>query len=267
MVDYIHKYSDQEAKRLYDQASILEPYIHRNIVYKAGEMILEVGCGVGAQSIVLARNNPTARFTSIDSDAGSIDRAKEISKRLGLSNIEFHTIDLLKMPFKENTFDHVFICFVLEHLPDAKVALGKLREVLKNNGTITITEGYGKSERYFPITAASRVVWDSYFKLHTNKGGNPYIGENLYGLLSDVGFNDIKTSPVEIVGDNNSVTLKKKLLSELILPAFNGIKEEVLENGYVDKATWEKGMQDFKNIINDESGLFCYSWLQAIAKK
>jgi len=50
--------------------------LHFDTVYPAGSNVLEAGCGVGAQTIILARNSPNAKFTAIDVSKESLRAAK-----------------------------------------------------------------------------------------------------------------------------------------------------------------------------------------------
>lgn len=52
--DYVHGYSPQEGARLMDQASTLAELLHFDTAYPAGSLVLEAGCGVGAQTVTLA---------------------------------------------------------------------------------------------------------------------------------------------------------------------------------------------------------------------
>ena len=52
-----------------------------------------------------------------------------------MSNAGFVRADILALPFAAESFDHVFLCFVLEHLPDTGAALAALRRVLRPGGT------------------------------------------------------------------------------------------------------------------------------------
>ena len=63
---YVHGYSKEESNRLVDQANTLADLLHKDIKYPAGKKVLEAGCGVGAQTLMLASNNPSANITSID---------------------------------------------------------------------------------------------------------------------------------------------------------------------------------------------------------
>jgi ubiquinone/menaquinone biosynthesis C-methylase UbiE len=91
---------------------------------------------VGAQTVTLAQRSPDARFTSIDISAESIAEARRRSDRAGLSNVEFREADIFALPFNAESFDHVFVCFVLEHLSRPLEALAILKRMLRPGGTI-----------------------------------------------------------------------------------------------------------------------------------
>ena len=131
---YVHGYEARENERLVDQATTLADILHSDIVYPAGSKVLEVGCGVGAQTIILAHNSPNAKFTSIDVSKESLRAAKERVSSQGFVNVTFQQSDIFHMPYDDNSFDHLFLCFVLEHLSNPIEALLCLRRVLKPGG-------------------------------------------------------------------------------------------------------------------------------------
>jgi cyclopropane fatty-acyl-phospholipid synthase-like methyltransferase len=55
---YVHGYSEREALRLHDQAMTLEELLHSDTHYQPGEKVLEAGCGIGAQTVILSKNSP-----------------------------------------------------------------------------------------------------------------------------------------------------------------------------------------------------------------
>ena len=63
---YVHGYDHRENMRLQDQASTLVELLHSDTSYPAGCRVLEAGCGVGAQTVTLAKNSPNALITSVD---------------------------------------------------------------------------------------------------------------------------------------------------------------------------------------------------------
>ena len=74
---YVHGYKSRENERLQDQAGALVDLLHHDTAYPAGSGVLEVGCGIGAQTLILAKRSPGARFTSIDISADSLATAKQ----------------------------------------------------------------------------------------------------------------------------------------------------------------------------------------------
>ena len=66
MNKYVHGYSEIEANRLNNQADSLAALIHYDTIWEAGSLILEAGCGVGAQTKTVAPQNPNSQFISID---------------------------------------------------------------------------------------------------------------------------------------------------------------------------------------------------------
>ncbi|GAA3289628.1 hypothetical protein GCM10020295_01960 [Streptomyces cinereospinus] len=59
---YVHGYSEREAARLGDQAETLAALVHRGTAYPAGSRVLEIGCGVGAQTVHLAQASPGGTY-------------------------------------------------------------------------------------------------------------------------------------------------------------------------------------------------------------
>ena len=110
---YVHGYHRRENERLQDQAGALVDLLHSDTSYTAGSVVLEVGCGVGAQTLTLARRSPDARFTSIDVSSDSIAEASRRAQLAGLTNVEFRQADIFALPFSPESFDHIFLCFVL----------------------------------------------------------------------------------------------------------------------------------------------------------
>jgi len=83
---YVHGYSDREAMRLNDQADTLDNIIHNDTIFSKDSFVLEAGCGVGAQTKIIATKNSDSRFLSVDLSEDSIIEAKKIIEALNISN-------------------------------------------------------------------------------------------------------------------------------------------------------------------------------------
>ena len=109
--------------------------------------------------------------------------------------------DLRALPFPDASFDHVFVCFVLEHLPDVDSALSELRRVLRSAGSLTVVEGDHGSTAFHPDDPAAREIIRCQAALQRAKGGDADIGRRLYPLLSAAAFQTIRVSPRQVYVD------------------------------------------------------------------
>jgi len=101
MRQYVHGYSQPESQRLSDQANTLAEIIHNEIVYQPGELILEAGCGVGAQTVYLAKNSPRSNFICIDQSPSSIQPAEQRTRQNKLDNVKFRHMDIFDLDFPD----------------------------------------------------------------------------------------------------------------------------------------------------------------------
>ena len=129
--DYVHGYSEEETKRLNDQAKTVSDLLHWDSIWEDGALILEAGCGVGAQTKIICSSNPASNFIAVDLSEKSLSQANEMVKKNDIKNVEFKQADVFDLPFDDACFDHVFICFLLEHLKSPEVALKEFKRVLK----------------------------------------------------------------------------------------------------------------------------------------
>src|SRR5438105_7349057 len=183
---YVHGYSTREWERLTDQGNALSELLHQDTKYPAGSAVLECGCGTGAQTVFLASRNPEARIVSVDVSAASLEQARRRIQAAGHRHVEFHQASIFELPFDDAHFDHVFLCFVLEHLAEPATALKAVQRVLRREGSITVIEGDHGSWFCYPQTAeASRAV-QCLVEVQAKLGGDSLIGApSLSAALGD----------------------------------------------------------------------------------
>jgi ubiquinone/menaquinone biosynthesis C-methylase UbiE len=204
---YVHGYGASEVHRLQDQATTLVDLLHADTGYPAGAQVLEAGCGIGAQTITLASRSPQAHFTSIDVSADSLARARQSAAAAGLTNVIFQQADIFSLPFARHSFDHVFVCFVLEHLPRPLEALTILGGLLRPGGTITVIEGDHGSACFHPDSHYARKAISSQVALQARAGGDATIGRRLFPLLVAAGFATPRVSPRMVYVDASKPSL------------------------------------------------------------
>jgi SAM-dependent methyltransferase len=263
---YVHGYDLREALRLQDQAASLVELLHSDTVYPDGAEVLEPGCGVGAQTLTLARNSPGARITSLDVSESSLAQAREAVRRAGLANVALERGDIFELAASGRRFDHVFLCFVLEHLAQPVEALKALRAVLRPGGTITSIEGDHGSTFFHPDSALARAAVGCQVELQARAGGDAMIGRALYPLLDAAGFETIRVSPRMVYVDGSKPHLAEGFTRRTFTAMIEGVRAPALAAGLMDETAFDRGVADLHRAA-EEDGVFCYTFFKAVAVK
>ena len=265
-MDYVHGYSNRENSRLHDQANTLTELLHHDTTYPPGSRVLEAGCGVGAQTVILARNNPEASIVSIDISGESIEKARILAEKEGLANVGFQVADIFNLPFEDETFDHVFICFVLEHLKNPLDALQSVKRVIKKGGTITVIEGDHGSSYFYPRSDEAMQTVKCLIDIQELLGGNSLIGREIYPLLNRAGFKNVNASPRMVYVDSSKPDLVEGFTKNTFNAMVEGVRDQALELKMIDEKTWTKGISDLYMAAGQE-GTFCYTFFKGTATK
>lgn len=263
---YVHGYHPRESERLQDQAGTLVELLHSDTLYPADSMVLEAGCGVGAQTVTLARNSPGARITSIDISADSVKEAKAKADAAGLTNVQFRQADIFALPFDPESFDHVFVCFVLEHLPRPVEALIALKTLLRPGGTITVIEGDHGSAYFHPDSAAARQAIRCQVELQRRAGGNAMIGRQVYPLLVGAGFDAVHVSPRMVYVDSSRPHLVDGFTKKTFTAMVEGVRESAIESRIVEPELFDAGVRALYRTA-EADGVFCYTFFKGVGEK
>jgi len=235
-------------------------------MYPPGSRVLEAGCGVGAQTVILARNSPEASITSIDISAESIEKSRQLAENEGLTNVWFQVADIFNLPYEDETFDHVFICFVLEHLKSQLDALQSVKRVIKKGGTITVIEGDHGSSYFYPRSDEGMRTIQCLIDIQELLGGNSLIGRELYPLLNKAGFKNVSISPRMVYVDSSKPELVEGFTKNTFNAMVEGVREKALELKMIDEETWNKGISDLYRAAG-EDGTFCYTFFKGTATR
>ncbi len=266
MKDYVHGYSKKETIRLNDQADSIEELIHHDTVWDEGSSILEVGCGVGAQTKIIARRNPGSNFISIDISQNSLRQAEELISSLNISNVKFRQADIFSLPFEDDFFDSVFVCHVLEHLTDPREALLELKRVLKPNGSIMVIEGDHGSAYFYPESTEAMKAIQCQVELQRQKNGDANIGRKLYPILKAGGYQNISISPRMVYVDDSHPELVEGFTKNTFTSMIEGIAQEAVRKKLISAKEMTKGIQDLYTTA-DGNGTFCYTFFKGTATK
>ncbi len=263
---YLHGYSPLEQDRLRRQAEFAEHTVYRNIDLTEVQNLLEVGCGVGAQTSILLRRYPKIKITGIDLNEEQLASAKQALDELPFAKGRYtiQKMDAQNMDFSAHSFDGAFLCWILEHVPDPLQILNEVRRVLRPGAVIYITEVVNSSFFLDPYSPNLWKYWMAFNDYQFDGAGDPFVGAKLGNFLSAVGFQKIKTEVITWHLDNRQPEKRRKIIeywAELLLSA----SDQLVKAGYVTQEVVDAGMLELKKAQKNPNAVFLYSFMQAQA--
>lgn len=100
---------------------------------QSGERILDAGCGTGVFTLDILSQG--AHVVGIDLSFPMLQRAKEKAEAHPL---QFVSADLLRLPFREDSFDKVISVTALEFIEDGEKAIEEFFRVTRRGGSIVV---------------------------------------------------------------------------------------------------------------------------------
>jgi ubiquinone/menaquinone biosynthesis C-methylase UbiE len=190
MTSYVHGYGTPEQERLVQQA---EHWRHRLIAdgtqLEPGTRLLEVGTGVGAVLAVLGQEFPGLELTGVDIEPKQLEYARGHLERAGVE-ANLVEADALALPFEDESFDHVWMMWFLEHVADPVTVLREARRVLVAGGGITAIEVDYATCHAEPSTPAMEALFRAMVQGMAASGWSD-AGTRLPGWLREAGFRDV----------------------------------------------------------------------------
>ena len=264
---YLHGYTTTEQDRLYHQAAFLADAVHDRLPFRRCRRLLEVGCGVGAQTEILLRRFPDLHVTGVDRSDDNLARAathlRELSFGKGRFALERASAETL--PFPVDSFDGAFLCWILEHVDDPARTLAEVRRVLRSGAPVVVTEVMNATFFLHPYSPDTLRFWRAFNDVQMAMGGDPFVGAKLGNLLLGLGFTDITTEVKTFHFDNRTPGERTEFLaywSDLLLSGAPALAKA----GKVPSAVIRGMQKELANVARDPDAVFWYSFVQAKAR-
>lgn len=109
------------------------------IAFPEDARVLEIGCGTGVLTRVLARWPSVGEVVGVDPASSFLDKARALA--VDLPNIWFEQADGRALPFEADSFDVVVFDSTLSHVPEPERALAEAHRVLRPLGRLATFDG------------------------------------------------------------------------------------------------------------------------------
>lgn len=266
MAKYLHGYTRKEQNRLIHQAQFLESWIYEQVDLRRVRKLLEVGCGVGAQTEILLRRWPRMHVTAVDLSPVQIALAeKRLAEEMAAARVEFHVKDAVRMELGGTAFDAAFLCWFLEHVPKPGNVLREVKRHLKPRGEIYCTEVLNSSLFVDPYSPAILQYWFAFNDYQWSIQGHPFVGAQLGNLLLGAGFDQIETIVRPLFFDSRDAATRGKFIkyfTNLLLSAAPGL----LKAKRVTPRLVKDMTAEMRRLARVKDSVIYFTFVQAHAK-
>jgi SAM-dependent methyltransferase len=161
---------------------------------RAGQSLLDVGCGPGTITADLAERVAPGRVIGVDrvEDVIAQARTERVDAR---STAPLYSVgDAYALPFVHAAFDVVHAHQLLQHLTQPVSALCEMRRVLKPGGLLAVRESDYGCKAWAPDDMRLRRWLELYHQVTAHNGAQADAGRYLLGWVQAAGFTDAKAS-------------------------------------------------------------------------
>ena len=228
---------------------------------KPGMTLLDVGCGPGGITLGLAKAVAPGEVTAIDIEQAQLDRARERAGEHGITNISFEAANVFDLPYKDDTFDVIFMSAVLSNLQRPQEAVDEVFRVLKPGGFAGFNEFDSGGDIYYPRYPGVVRSSELYFKMREHVGDDPRGGRRLRAFLNSAGFSDVQMGAMYENFD------PKHYAGAASVQFKDEMAPEMKTLGWTDDAEIDAIVADWLKLSEHPDAFIVSAWVQAIGRK
>jgi ubiquinone/menaquinone biosynthesis C-methylase UbiE len=179
-----------------------DPVQYRNVFeglgVRAGERVLDVGCGTGGAARALAAAAPgVGRVVGLDLSETMLAeaRARTLKSDAAAAPVKFVAGDAHAMPFPDGSFDAAYALRVFEVIGDPRRVLSEMARVLRPGGRLFVN---GIDIDAWTIDSSDREVTRKVIHHACDVETNGWVGRQLPGWYKELGLTDLCVTPVAV---------------------------------------------------------------------
>lgn len=243
------------------EGSFLVPYL------QPGMKMLDVGCGNGSMAHGFAEYIYPGEVVGIDNNEAQISSAIESLQEGENKNLEFRLGDIYDLACANESFDVVFAHNVFIHLSSPEAALKELGRVCKPGGIIGLRDGLANQCHYsaFPLQHKYKDLSEFIDEAARLSNGTPDVGIKMKGLLSTVGFSNLKIKVYSEVYDKAE---DMQMLKSWYIGLLSGwMGELAIEHELVSNRELENLLASINQWDSDPAAINIITWIEHVGRK
>jgi len=219
---------------------------YENMRVRSGSRVLDVGCGTGIDTVVLAQLvGKTGHVVGVDHDATMIIEAGDRANEAGIGSWVKHRLaDAEALPFASGEFDSCRSERVFQHLHHPDRVLSEMVRVVKRDGWVVVVDtDWGTASIDTSETDIERRLMRVKTEQATNNG---YAGRQLYRLFRQQGLVDVSIELFPLHVTDYTFARQMALLDE--------VEREALSTGVISEDELKRWHQSLD--ASDAAGAF-----------
>jgi SAM-dependent methyltransferase len=210
----------------------------RWVPVRAGDRVLEVGCGTGVVARDLAALvGRRGVVTAVDTSATLLERARALSRGAPGGRLVFRRADGHRLPFADRRFDAVLAITVILHVEDPLRVVKEMARVVRPDGRVAVQDqDFGLIGAAHPDRELTARILDG---VAARIYPEPHSGRRLGALLRAAGLVDVNML-ADVYQDTTLTRFSRNFLERRA--------ENAVRFGIVDAPTAERWLDGFNAL-------------------